>query len=212
MITSRILRNVSLPLVTLALAGCVSDMSAVSILGFEFIDVDSKGVCVPSGTSLVQGRLDTAVGTGYMVGVNVTNDLPDNADLDADRIASNTIYLDTAEVRFRASKGAAFQTPAPERLPLSIVIPPGRTHKAAMQVLSTVNGQTLEYAERGFLIIEVRLTGKTADGAAVIGSPAEFPVQVCSNCISPCGPGEEIVQACSPGQPDGVVCAEIDDA
>lgn len=210
MITLRTLRSLLLPFATLALAGCASDMSPVSIQGFEFIAI-KDGVCMPSGANLVQSRLDTALGTGYMVAVKVANDLASNADVTADRVNSNTVYLDTAEVTFRASKGAGFQTPAAERIPVSIVVPAGGKADAAMQVLSVKNGETLQNAELGFLIVEVRLTGKTADGAAVASTPAEFPVQICKNCVNPCGSGEEIVAACSPGQSDGVICDAVGD-
>lgn len=212
MITSpSLLRTLCAPLAAIAFAGCASEMSAVSIEGFEFIDVKDN-FCMPSGTSLVQGELDSALGTGYIVAVTVKNDLPDNADEAADRLNSNTVNLDTVEVTYRTSKDATFQPPAPETLPVSIIAKAGSEAKAAMHVLSAANGAVLANADGGFLIVEVRLTGKTADGAAITSNTAQFPVKVCTNCIKPCRSGEEVVFACSPGQADGSVCAPIADA
>lgn len=208
MFPSRIVRTVFLPL-ALAFAGCASDMSAVTIEGFEFIKLENN-VCLPSGTALVEGRLDTALGTGYMVGVNLKNELPSNADPDSDRANSNNVYITGVEAKFRTSKGAAFQAPAPETLPVSIFVPAGGTANAAIQVLTEVKGITLENADNGFLIVDVRLTGKTADGAAISSNSAEFPVKICSNCAAFC-PGERLVSSCSAGQSDGVVCGDIDD-
>lgn len=204
--TTRILSCLALPFAALAAAGCTSNMSAVTIQGFEFISNDGTA-CMPSGTSLVQGKLDTAVGSTYVVGVNVSNELPDNENEEANRLNSNTVYLDTALVSFRTSQNAPFAAPAAERVPVSIVVPAGGEASAAMQVLSSVNGATLSGATDGFLIVEVSFTGKTADGAAITSAPAEFPVQLCANCVSPCPANEEVTSACSPGQSDGVLCA-----
>lgn len=204
--TTRILSCLALPFAALAAAGCTSNMSAISIQGFEFITNEGT-TCMPSGTTLVQGKLDTAVGSTYMVGVTVTNELPANDDEEANRLNSNTVYLDTALVSFRTSENAPFAPPASERVPVSIVVPSGGEANAAMQVLSSANGASLAGATDGYLIVEVSFTGKTADGAAVASTPAEFPVQLCANCVTPCAPNEEVASACSPGQADGVICA-----
>ena len=193
------------PLAAVLSAGCLSDMSAVTVRGFQTITA-GDGMCLPSGATAVQGLLDTAAGTGYMLAVELVNEMP-ATDVEEVRTDSSTVFLDTAEVSFRTSEGAAFPAPAPERIPVSIVVEPAGESVAALQVMSPTNGAALAGASDGYLIIEVRLTGKTADGAAVASAAAEFPVRVCANCVTPCPAGEEVVSACSPGQPDGVVCA-----
>src|SRR5690606_17850242 len=105
--TKRIVSRLAPPLLALAAVGCTSSMSAVTVEGFEFISNEGSA-CVPSGTTLVQGKLDTSVGSTYVVGVNIKNDLPGNADEEANRLDSNTVYLDTALVSFRTSDNAAF--------------------------------------------------------------------------------------------------------
>lgn len=203
--TKRIVSCLAPPLLALAAVGCTSNMSAVAIEGFEFVSNDGDA-CVPSGTKLVQGKLDTSVGSTYVVAVKVRNALPENADEKASRLDSNTVYLDTALVSFRTSDNAPFAAPANERVPVSIVVPAGAVADAAMQVLTNVNGASLSGATDGFLIVEVTLTGKTADGAAITSLPAEFPVQLCTNCVNPCNEGEKVTSACSVGQPDGALC------
>lgn len=205
----RTLTQLALPALAVLATACLSDMSAVTITGFETITLDG-GVCKPSGTTLIQGGLDTAGGQSYMVAVSLKNEMPSNKDDKANRLDSNTVYFDTAEVSFRTSAGAPFGAPAPERIPVSVVVPAGGSARAAMTVLSSLNGQTLAGASDGFLIIDVRLTGKTADGAAIMSNSAEFPVQLCTNCMNPCNQGEVVVNACSPGQPDGTVCGAAD--
>lgn len=205
---------------TTASAGCLTDYSALTIDGFQTIEI-GPGRCDP-GDFVTSGTLDTLRSTGFLAGVRITNGLEPGANPQAGVNESRMVMIDTVAVSWRTSVGAPFAPPPPENLPLSLMLQPGESVNTVVTLLTAANGASLEGASGGQLIGSVTLKGKTSDGAAISSVSAEFAISLCEGCMrlscetNEIGPdGLPQLQegftraACSPdsaGQPGGVTC------
>lgn len=218
----------SLPLLAaialMSQAGCLTDLSPVYIETFLSPSLTAN-TCDP-GEEISAGVLDTSRGAGYVVGVRVVNDLPDNAKADEGQINSNRLTLESAILDYRFSDGKG-KPPKPITVPLNGTISAAGNTSLLVSLLNDEGIKALRH-EEGTLLVSVAVKGRLASGGSIQSSALELPIELCTKCVikpeceieteKNSGPAElkpnYIRTVCSPksfGQPGGYMCTKVDE-
>ncbi len=188
----------------LALAAGVSCASATGpmvITGFYPLKVTTTACTADTSAQVGEGLLDSSQGTGYMVGVELTNQLADNAT--AYQTTTDMAYVDSEVLQFHGNNG--LPTPPAETVAVSGVIPPSSKLDMVVSLLTSANGTSLQESE-GSLLVDVMFKGHYEDGSLWSTASETFPVQVCAGCLKLCASPTATCGLDSLGQADGRTC------
>jgi hypothetical protein len=207
-------RLAPLLLALLALVGCVKDNGA-SIEIFETCfppAPDTNGGCswpatctaTPLGTYVID-----VGGTDYLfLGIQVNNNLPNNADASSGRLNTNDVFIDTFTVDYEVSGVSGVSVPSISG-PTQIqnTVPAGgdgvvgvdllRLDPTTLAALNTAVAG-LPAGETSFRIVAtMRLHGVLGDTSKFETAPRKFGVDVCVGCmgVPACGSGK-VAAAC----------------
>lgn len=222
---------------TCLLVGCADEQESLIVLGAPLWPDD--GTCaVDSGEPdafLLEGTLDLAWGTGYLMPVALRNNLPPRMTTNAG-VDTNEMVLDSVDVELVMPQAPeiidalADVDPAYVEFKVhlqTLSLAPGATYGQAVEVITAPAAQALSpivLAEFG-ADVTLRAIAKTVFRAERSGNTSgsigrveartfEFPITLCHNCLLTCATCEEATTCPPEGTTafKGFICDRAQDA
>ncbi len=198
--------------------GCVPDRSSIEFVGASEPNLDEStcGWDGEKGTfSLLQGSMNTAITTNYVLVLSLVNNLPNNAVFSGSTEISpatrHDFYIREAEFTYSCedttSRCSGFTAPDPKVEQLAGFLPAGEAAEFLVGMVTPEAAEALANwggAEPTTIVIGVKFRGEYASGAAGETDTINFPVRAHFTPPPSCG------SFCTGGTNAGQVCTAVD--